>query len=225
MQVGQFLERVDSIASTNLERALFLLWFAGVEDASKGMTPKELATHLENAGHARQNVSRLAAQLREDNRTAKDGNSGWRLRPAARRELDDVLNPAVRRIVVRESSSVLPMELFSDTRGYIVRVVDQINKSFDAGLYDCCAVMCRRLIETLIIELYEHLKRGAEIKGADGHYLMLAPLMAFLLKDGSISLSRNGSKGLSDFKNLGDLSAHDLPWEFRTLYSWEMARG
>ena len=50
---------------------------------------------------------------------------------------------------------MLPIDLFDGTRGYIEKVVLQINASFDASLYDCCAVMCRRLLETLIIECYE----------------------------------------------------------------------
>jgi hypothetical protein len=44
-------------------------------------------------------------------------------------------------------------------------VVEQINKSYDIELWDCCAVMCRRLLETLIIEVYEKLGRANEIKG------------------------------------------------------------
>jgi len=209
MQISEFLEKVDSQAATNLDRALHLLWFTGIEDASRGMTSKDIATELEKAGHPRQNVSRLASKLQADNRTAKDGKGGWRLRPAARRDLDQELNPLIKRRLLRESDSVLPMNLFIGTRGYLIRVADQINKSFDAGLFDCCAVMCRRLVETLIIEVYEHLGRSAEIKAPNGHYLMLAALSAFLLNDGAISLSRNGTKGLIDFKNLGDLSAHN----------------
>lgn len=41
---------------------------------------------------------------------------------------------------IEPSDSVLPRELFSGTRGYIEKVVRQINGSFDCGFYDCCAV-------------------------------------------------------------------------------------
>jgi hypothetical protein len=49
---------------------------------------------------------------------------------------------------LKPSDSLLPRELFSNTRGYLEKVVFQINGSYDQGLYDCCAVMCRRLGET-----------------------------------------------------------------------------
>lgn len=53
------------------------------------------------------------------------------------------------------SDTILPRELFEKTRGYIERVGVQINGSYDHGYYDCCAVMCRRMAETLIIEVRE----------------------------------------------------------------------
>ncbi len=38
---------------------------------------------------------------------------------------------------------------------------------------------------------------------------MLNGLMTFLERDTSINLGRNAAKGLRDFKQLGDLSAHN----------------
>ena len=54
-----------------------------------------------------------------------------------------------------KSDLVLVSSIFNNTRGYIERVVNQINGSYEKGWYDCCAVMTRRLLETLIIETYE----------------------------------------------------------------------
>jgi hypothetical protein len=68
--------------------------------------------------------------------------------------------------------------------------------------------MCRRLLETLIIEVYEHCGRAADIKGTDGNFLMLNGLVSVFEKDTAFNLRRKGIKGLRDFKNLGDLSAH-----------------
>jgi hypothetical protein len=101
------------------------------------------------------------------------------------------------------------MSLFVCTRKYIERVVQQVNKAYDAELWDCSAVMCRRLLETLIIETYEGLGRSNEIKGADSQFLMLNGLISFLEKETAFSLGRNAMKGLRDFKQLGDQSAHN----------------
>jgi hypothetical protein len=106
------------------------------------------------------------------------------------------------------------MALLVGTRGYIERVGDQVNKSFDGGLYDCCAVMCRRMLETLIIEIYEHSGRGGEIR-RDGQFLPLSDLVDHLEKDQSIFLSKLGMRALKDFKRLGDLSAHNRRYNAR----------
>ena len=68
----------------------------------------------------------------------------------------------------------LPCDLFASTRGSIERVVEQINRSYDVELWDCTAVMCRRLLETLIIETYEKAGRAADIKDKDGQFAMFS---------------------------------------------------
>jgi hypothetical protein len=115
----------------------------------------------------------------------------------------------------KPSDSVLPRELFSSTRGYIEKVVQQINGSYDHGFYDCCAVMCRRLGETLIIEIYESQGREKEIKSADDNFLMLSGLLGVLNKDNRIHLGRNAKRGLDGLKDLGDKSAHNRRFNAR----------
>jgi hypothetical protein len=109
---------------------------------------------------------------------------------------------------LKDTGSVIPLGVVTG-RGYLEKVVLQLNVSYDAQLYDCCAVMCRRLVETLTIEVYEQCHRADEIKGADGHFLMLNGLATFFENDKAFNIGRSGLKGLRDFKNLGDLSAHN----------------
>ncbi|MEJ2223653.1 MAG: hypothetical protein P8X49_00785 [Syntrophobacterales bacterium] len=51
------------------------------------------------------------------------------------------------------SQNILPHAMVAGTRGYIERIVFQINGSYEKGWFDACAVMMRRLLETLFIEL------------------------------------------------------------------------
>src|ERR1700730_10367293 len=63
---------------------------------------------------------------------------------------------------------VIIVSLVRGTRGYIERVSNQINGAYENGWYDACAVMLRRLIETLIIESFEHHKIAGKIQNANG---------------------------------------------------------
>lgn len=209
LSAREFLLRIQDQPLSTLERAVALLWWAGREDPTQGLTSKEICVLLELAGHPKQNVSRLESQLRRDRRTSRAGRGAWRLHPTSRRDLAPDYSFALSPEPPKASDSVLPRELFTGTRGYIERVVEQINKSYDYELWDCCGVMCRRLLETLIIETYEKLGRAVDIKGKDGHFLMFNGLITYLDTDASINLGRNATKGLRDHKALGDQSAHN----------------
>ena len=215
MTAQEFLQRLDGRRLSGPDRAIALLWWTGREDPTRGMTAKEICAVVEGTGHPVQNASRLNAQLTADRRTSKAAGGARRLHPRVRQQLDVEYAFALEPAPLKPSDSVLSRDLFAGTRGYIERVVEQINKSYDAELWDCCAVMCRRLLETLIIEVYEKLGRAKEIKGGDGHFMMLNGLVTFIEVDGAINLGRNAVRGLKDFKQLGDLSAHNRRFNAR----------
>ena len=74
------------------------------------------------------------------------------------------------------SSELFPLSIFEGTPNYIHRIALQANGCYERGWYDGCAVMMRRLIETLIIECFE--KNGIElkIKNSEGNYFYLGDL-------------------------------------------------
>ena len=205
-----FLKAIDGPSLKMFDRALAVLWFVGKQDAA-GIEASEVCRLIEQAGHPGQNVSRLAAKLASDRKRVSrvPGSTAWRLHPRAQ---DEFYKPYSHLLGVKpkpaETNSVLPHDLFKGTRGYIEKVAFQINASFDLSLFDCCAVMCRRLLETLIIEIYEAVSRADDIQGTDGNFFMFSDLLLILLSDRAFNLSRNTQQGLKDFKKLGDLSAH-----------------
>ena len=106
------------------------------------------------------------------------------------------------------SEQVLPSALFRGTRGYIEKTVAQINITYETGSYDATAVLVRRLIETLLIEVYEARGEQAQVKGSDGNYLQLSGLIAKALGQSAWGLGRNTKAALHSLKQSGDLSAH-----------------
>lgn len=191
------------------------LWFIDRNDHGASVTAYQLAKEIERAGYGTQNNSRLAAGLARDRRVARSGRAGFRLRVEARRSLGERFQDLAGHSTVEPTSSVLPDDLFAGTRGYIEKVVFQINGSFDVGLFDCCAVMCRRLLETLIIEVYESKGWAEELRGPDGRFQMLAGLLAHLEQERRFHCGRNTLDGLRAFKKLGDQSAHDRRFNAR----------
>ena len=107
-----------------------------------------------------------------------------------------------------QTDSLIPKALVRGTRGYIERVSNQANGCYERGWYDACAVMVRRLLETLIIEAFEHHKIGHTIQGADGEYVFLKDLIAAALNEKSWALGRATKPALGKLKTIGDQSAH-----------------
>ena len=106
------------------------------------------------------------------------------------------------------SEYVLPKSLTRATRGYIEKVANQINGAYENGLYDACAVMIRRLVETLIIEAFEAHGIAAKIQDDNGDFFHLSRLVPLTLNEPSWNLSRNAKQALPRLKDLRDRSAH-----------------
>ena len=111
--------------------------------------------------------------------------------------------------VLPNSQHVIMNSLTRNTRGYVVAIAYQINGTSENGWYDACAVMIRRLIETLIIETFEKHGVAENIKGASGDYMFLRDLITATLKETAWSPSRNLKAALPKLKDIGDKSAHN----------------
>ena len=105
-------------------------------------------------------------------------------------------------------SLVIPVTLVRGTRGYIERIANQVNGAYENGWYDACAVMIRRLVETLIIETFEHHQIAGKIKTTSGDFLYLRDLVDKSLAEQTWNLSRNCKQSLPRLKDIGDKSAH-----------------
>ena len=104
--------------------------------------------------------------------------------------------------------SVIPFAIVRGTRGYIERITHQINGTYSNGWYDSCAVMIRRLLETLIIETYETHNIAYKIQNNSGDFFYLSDLIALTVAETIWNLGRNTKQALPKLKDIGDKSAH-----------------
>ncbi len=108
------------------------------------------------------------------------------------------------------SDNLFPFEIVENTKPIIERIALQASGNYDMGWYDSCAVMCRRLLEILIIECFEAKNISSKIKDPEKNFFYLDVLInKLLIEEGkSWNLSRNSKKSLKLLKTLGDQSAH-----------------
>ena len=129
-----FLHAVKDLDMTNVERAVALLWWHSQGDHGVSKTSKELIDEIADAGYPRQNTTRLTRELGSDPRTALAVGGGFRVLISARSLLDEKYRPYTGPQPAPATDSVLPRSMFDGTRGYIERVVYQLNASYTLEL-------------------------------------------------------------------------------------------
>lgn len=137
----------------------------------------------------------------------KPGRNIFAAAKAIQAEISEELGPPPEGLR-SDKQLVVPMVLVRGTRGYIERVANQVNGAYENGWYDACAVMVRRLLETLIIEAFEHHHIENKIKNQNGDFFYLSDLIGKCLQEKAWNLTRNCKQALPRLKDIGDKSAH-----------------
>jgi len=106
------------------------------------------------------------------------------------------------------TDGVVLLSLVKDTRGYIEKIANQANGAYQNGWYDACAVMLRRLLETLLIETFEAAGKASSIQNSNGDFFYLRDMIDAALKEPSWNLGRNCKQAMPKLKDVGDKSAH-----------------
>jgi hypothetical protein len=160
--------------------------------------------HLQPSPNPALVVSRLAAKSPRE--VLIDGQA-FRLERRVLESLDrrygELLTPAP----VELGEAVVPISAVANTKTYFMEIAKQINGTYRFEMFDCCAVMCRRLIESLLIEGFLATGEGDRIK-QNGEFMMLSGILSVTNSKQFIKLSRGSDKALEQIKDIGDRAAH-----------------
>jgi hypothetical protein len=211
LSLDGFCEVVKKLSKTNAEKALAVLWYFDHGQLDSAKTAGQLTKVLDDHQIGTPNQTALAETIRKT-KLANESKSGFSLKPGSRKIIRDWL-PDLDGIqpAMDHALGYLPEPIWKNTRGYVEEVCRELNGSFQHAYYNASAVMLRRLLETLIIEAYEHLNRETEIKDGAGNYLMLSALAERVCGESGhkgINLGRDSKKALKDARNVGNWSAH-----------------
>jgi hypothetical protein len=205
-------EVVKKSNKSNAEKALAVLWYFDHDQPDIAKTAGQLTKVLGDHHIGTPNQTMLAEAIRKTKLANESKKSGFSLKPGSRKIIRDWL-PDLDGIqpTMDHASGYLPEPIWKNTRSYIEAVCSELNGSFHHAYYNAAAVMLRRLLETLIIEAYEHLNRETEIKDGGGNYLMLSDLAERVCGENGhkgINLGRDSKKALKDVRQVGNWSAH-----------------
>ena len=214
---SDFASRLAKMDLQHIDRAVALLWYYRYTQQYDERTASDLALDLRDEGFPKPNVTRLEKDLKKSTYTIRGRRKdSFQLDIRKVEELDKQFLQLINKREINVSDNVLPSDWFSGTRSYLEQLALQINGSYEYGWLDCCAVLCRRLMESLIIEVYISQKRHHEIQ-SNGFFFGLEKLIAHIRSDKTVPLSRNAPSTMTEIKQIGDTAAHDRTYITRPI--------
>lgn len=154
------------------------------------------------------NITRLKQKLRRSPDVSFQGTGGLHLPAKTITTLNKKYLQLLEAPPPKVENTLLEADSFHSSRHYVIELVRQINGSYQFQLFDCCAVMMRRLAEVLIIDAYTFRSADDLIRDGDGNIKMMNGLLNEIRSGRTFKLSRNAPKFLEDLKLLGDTAAH-----------------
>lgn len=214
MEISQFIEKVSLSTRTEVEKVELLAFYKFVCKDEKTFRLGEILSTLDSLGLSVSNVSRLKSNLSKSRAFRKMSDGEYMLTPPTRESLKKAYASQLdnEEQIVSESE-LLDETLFCGKRGYIDKLVRQINHCYDAHCYDACAVCMRRVFEISLILAYENLGIQNEIK-QNGEYIMLERIVANAVNNPTLGLSRL-KKEYNDIREIGNYAAHRVLYNTR----------
>ena len=210
-ELEKFIEKIGNFENlTTTEKADFFIYYLLFEKKLEFVNQSLINNcfdelHINKYSNISAYLSKFSDKRKKGCKFIKQKN-GYILERNKRLELEKligIIKP------IKASNDLFPLDLIKNSRGYIENIGNQASACYDKGLNDASLVMIKKLLETLIIELFEKNKLQEKIKDKSGHYFYLSDLIDFLLKEKTWTLGRNAIKGLPKIKKLGNMSAHN----------------
>ena len=208
MTLDEFIDRIEGFIDKKAsEQILFFGYFLVTYQAQASFTAKDIDSCFSQIRlPAYSNISAFLSKEQKAKRLLK-AKVGYIL---SKKMSDAIANDIGEIKAKAPSANLFPIDIFDNTRDYVKKTARQAILCYDYGLYDGCLVMIRRLIETLIIELFEHRELKERILDINNNYLFCGDLIDNLLKEKTLwTIGRNAAQELPKIKKLGDLSAHN----------------
>lgn len=217
MKVEQFSSSASLSDKNELEKVELLAFYFSENKEQNEFTVPDMCSILVGLGFARPNATRLKGKILKSPSFVKGSKKDlFRLSVKKNKELRERFPDLSESEEIISDDSLLPEILFKESkRNYLLKIAQQINAAYENNLFDCCALMMRRLLEILLIHCFETADIEDQVKDPDGNYQNLKTLINKAISKPEINLSADAKKDIDDYRELGNLSAHRVKYNCR----------
>ena len=112
---------------------------------------------------------------------------------------------------ISQEGTIIPNTITNGLPKPIQTLAWQVNASFENNLFDCCAVVMRRLMEVLLILTYQNHGIESEIMdNSRNRHIPLEKIINNATQNSTLALSTNTRNDMNLFRDLGNYSAHKI---------------
>ena len=148
MKIEEFSSIANLDDAKEVEKVALLAFYFSENKGQTEFDIGEVARIIFALGFSAPNVTRLTNKIKTSKDFVKGKNKNtFRLSVKAQKQLRKSLPDINESEEILSDDTLLPEILFKETRRqYLVRIVQQINSSYENNLFDSCALMMRRLL-------------------------------------------------------------------------------
>ncbi len=215
MEIHQFINIADLQSKTEIEKVKIIAFYDSYTKQQADFDLNEVFDLLQSIGHPISNHSRLKGYLAKSKDFKKSNSKEkYMIVPTVRQQLQNeyakILNNEEE---ILSSNEVLDSNLFLGKRGFLDRLIKQINNCYSNNCFDACAVLMRRVFEITLILAYENNGVESEIK-INGDYVMLERIVANAVQNTTLHISRSRNE-YDAIRDLGNFAAHKIHFNTR----------
>ena len=214
MHLTQYVIQTNLPQKNELTKVKLIAYYNCNVNAKNTFLLNEVITILSDIGHPISNISRLKTYLSKSKEFRKIADGEYMLTSGTREKLSiDYGNFFFDEDTILSDSEILDEVLFCGKRGFLDKLIKQINHCYNNCCYDAAAVCMRRVFEITLILAYENLGIQDEIK-KDGEYVMLEKIVANAISNPTLAISRL-KKEYDSIREIGNYAAHRILYNTR----------
>lgn len=214
MDMARYIAEIKLSQHNELTKVKLIAFYDGIVSKKSSFVLMDVVSTLESIGHPISNISRLKSYLAKSKDFRKVSEGVYLITPSAKEKLvaeyDALIN---NEDIITSDNEVLDETLFCGKKGYLDKLIKQINHCYKDHCFDACAVCMRRVFEITLILAYENHNIQNEIK-SNGDYVMLERIVANAVNNTTLHISRS-RKEYDSIREIGNYAAHKILYNTR----------
>lgn len=217
MTLSEYKTKIKLDDKIQAEQAKYICFYQYKENGVTSFSMSDINHWFIDFGYSQINVSRLKSNLiKGKNKSfifSKTNKESLEFIPIQlenlSQELASLWNDTER---VVSNSELLDESKFCGKRGYLDRLIKQINHTYKNNCYDACAVLLRRVFEIVLVLSFQKNGIESEIMKTDGTHMMLDGITKKAIGNSVLRIPKRIADNFDAFREVGNSSAHNITY-------------